>query len=288
MSNVYQIITDKVIRMIQEGTAPWRKPWGLPPGTFPISLTTSKPYTGINVMLLGLSGYDDPRWTTYHQAKELGGQVRKGEKSSLVVFWKLQEKEDPEDAERTRRIPILRYYNVFNVQQVDGLRIPPIARPEQRFTPVEEAETIIQNMPSPPNIVHGGGRAFYQPAADAVSLPPKEAFQDPHEYYSTAFHELGHSTGHPKRLDRSTYHEAAPFGSESYSREELVAEFTRCYLCHLSGIQNTQENSAAYLRSWASKLQENDRWLVITAAQAQKAASYILGQTPAPEVEDDN
>ena len=277
-SKVYDVVADRIIEALDKGIVPWRKPWSIPAGMKPQN-SQGRPYNGINSILLGMTTYQDPRWLTYKKAAEAGGQVRKGEKSMPVTFWKISEYENADG--EIKKSFILRYYSVFNIAQIDGLELPPleglIDRPD--VDPIAAAETIIANMPNKPAMAHdGGGSAFYIPLQDSIHLPPRNAFDDSGEYYSTAFHELGHATGHKSRLNRHGMETGiAKFGSAVYSREELAAEFTSAVLCHESGIENTIENSSAYIGGWISKLR-NDKSLAIQAAsQGQKAANYILG-----------
>lgn len=276
-SKAYEVITARILEALDEGIVPWRKPWSLPVGLKPQSIT-GHTYRGINAIVLGLSEYSDPRWLTYRKARESGGNVRRGEKATPVVLWKPVTRESDEGEDRT--FWLLKYYSVFNVQQCEGLELPAIdASVSAEFNAIEEAEGIIANMPKAPRLDHDGGdRAYYVPAYDSIHLPPRHAFQSPEEYYSTAFHELGHSTGHTSRLDRKTLVDVAPFGSPTYSREELVAEFTSTFLCHESGIENTIENSTAYIQGWARKIRSDKQLVVIAAAQGQKAADYVLGR----------
>ena len=279
-TRAYEVIADRIIAALDGGTVPWRKPWSLPAGIRPQSVA-GHAYSGVNAVVLGLSGYCDPRWLTYRKATELGGHVKRGEKGTPIVFVTPltveRENEDGQTEEKTIRF--LRYYHVFNVEQCEGLPLPQVGTPEP-FDPIAAAERIIANMPEPPPISHNGGnKAYYTPAADSVHLPPRGAFSNAGEYYSTAFHELGHSTGHRNRLDRHGLETGiAPFGSAVYSREELAAEFCAAFLCAQSGIQNTIDNSAAYIQGWAKAINRDKRLVVIAASQGQKAADYILGR----------
>jgi antirestriction protein ArdC len=272
-SAVYRLISKRIIDSLDKGIVPWRKPWSMSPGMRPHSVA-GRAYNGINEILLGLSPYSDPRWLTYKKALELGGMVRKGEKSSMVIFWKIIQKKGSEDT-----FPILKYFNVFNVAQCDDLDIPELEKPEQ-FNPVDSAESIIDNMPSKPTMLHNGGdRAYYRPSTDEIHLPLKTDFHTVNEYYSTAFHELGHSTGHGSRLNRHGLETGiAAFGSPVYSREELAAEFTSAFLCHMSGIENTIANSTAYIGGWLKALKNDPQLAIKAATQGQKAADYILGK----------
>ena len=280
MSNdkAYEVITARIIESLDKGIVPWRKPWSLPPGVRPRNIS-GRAYSGINTMILGMSGYQDPRWLTYKKATELGGNVRRGEKSTPIVFWKRLTKEMQDDRGEweTKAFFLIKYFNVFNVEQTEG--IPVLVNPDvKEFDAIAAAEAIIANMPNPPSISHDGGdKAYYRPATDEIHLPPRHAFADSGEYYSTTFHELGHSTGHKSRLDRHELETGiAPFGSPTYSKEELAAEFTSAFLCNESGIENTIENSTAYIQGWAKKIRSDKRLVVVAASQGQKAADYVL------------
>ncbi len=261
----YDVITDRIVSELQKGTIPWRKPWG-GPDQEPRNLQSRKPYRGVNVFLLGCQGFESPYWVTFKQAQGMGGHVRKGEHGSPVVFWKWLEKRDAETGE-LKRVPMLRYYTTFNVEQTEGIPYP---KPELRtFCPIQEAEGIVASYPNAPAVEHGGGRAFYVPSRDRIKLPLRESFHSDAEYYSTLFHEMGHSTGHASRLNRKTLTDAAMFGDHNYSREELVAEMTAAFLCGCSGIeQSTLENSAAYLRGWVRVLRGEARLVVQAAAHS--------------------
>lgn len=280
--NAYDRITERIIGLLEQGTVPWHKPWTAKTG-WPRNLITKKPYRGVNVFLLMSMSYESPFWLTFHQASELGGSVRKGEKSCPVVFWKpLKVKDDKTDEER--KIPLLRIYNVFNVSQCEGLKTIPAAEdiPVIAIRPAE----IVAGMPNPPVIKHSMARAFYSPSADEVGMPDRERFDSEAGYYATLFHELIHSTGHKSRLHRTTLVENTGFGSDPYSREELIAELGSAFLCGYGDIvDRTIANSAAYLEGWLKQLR-NDRTLIVqAAAQAQKAADYIIG---APAAENGN
>lgn len=277
----YDLITDRILSALDQGIVPWRKPWSLSAGVRPQSIV-GRPYSGINALILGLSGYSDPRWLTYKKAGELGGNVVRGEKGTPIVFWKKMVKEEESESGEKINKPfmMLRYYTVFNVEQCEGLDIPPFQVKEvDSFDPIAEAEKIIADMPNRPRMDYDGGdQAFYRPSTDEIHLPALEDFGSSEEYYSTAFHELGHSTGHESRLNRHEMETGiAPFGSPTYSKEELAAEFTAAFLCAESGIENTIDNSSAYIQGWASKLRSDKKLVIVAASQGQKAANYILG-----------
>jgi antirestriction protein ArdC len=270
--NVYEIVTGRILESLDRGTVPWRKPWT---AGVPRNAATNRPYHGINTVLLGMASYADQRWLTFKQANELGGHVLKGERSTLVVFWKQVEVADERDNESTRTVPLLRYYNVFNVAQCEGLNLPPV--PTNPVEPLATAQAIVANMPNPPKIAHNGGdRAYYVPRTDSVHMPALAAFHGAGEYHATLFHELSHSTGHKSRLDRGTLETPAPFGSEVYSKEELVAEFGAAFLCAEAGIDSTLDNSAAYIKGWMAKLQQDPKLVITAASKGQKAADYLL------------
>jgi antirestriction protein ArdC len=223
------------------------------------------------------------------QANELGGSVHKGEHSQIVVFWKVDQfpnadsesdSDEHEADEKTRRRFVLRYYRLFNLEQCELPqavldKLPKIET--HQHDPIKAAERIISGMPNPPEIQYAGSKAFYSPITDRITLPPRELFASAEELYATAFHELGHSTGSPKRLNRESIAEAAPFGSPVYSREELIAEMTAAYLCAAAGISPAViANQVAYIQGWLAKLRGDMHMVVMAAAQAQKAADYIL------------
>jgi len=275
MSNkVYEIITEKIISELDKGNIPWHRPWT---GTgYPKNLISKKEYRGINVFLLSCQGYASPYWISYKQAQELGGNVKKGEKSTMVVFWKqikIKDKEDNTD----KTIPLLRYYRVFNTEQCEGIENKvPVLNINHNFQSIPACEKTVQDMQKRPDIQHKDQRAYYNPSNDFVNMPKQESFDKEEFYYSVLFHELGHSTGHKERLDRKKFAEGC-FGSETYSKEELCAEMTAAFLCGSHGIeQQTIGNSAAYIKSWLRKLKDDVKLVVLAAAQAQKASDYIL------------
>lgn len=280
--NIYEIITARIEELLNQGTIPWHQPWKPGAGEHR-NLISKKPYRGINVFLLGCAGFTSPYWLTFKQAKELGGSIKKGEKGNIVVFWKwLFKEEEQENGEIEEvKIPMLRYYTVFNVDQCEGIpadKIPALDDNTNTLEPIEAAEQLINSMPLCPSISYGGNRAFYSPSADRVQLPALEQYDVAEEYYSTAFHELAHSTGHKSRLNRKEITSHNPFGSKEYSKEELIAEMTASYLCAVTGIeQATIENSAAYIQGWLKKLKDDRKMIVYAAAAAQKAADFIRG-----------
>lgn len=283
--DVYQEVTDRIVSELEQGNVPWRKPWRADVGQ-PRSID-GRPYRGINALLLGLSGYEDPRWGTYRAISKHGGQVRRGERSTMVVLWKPYDRTNRETGEREHAL-MLRYFNVFNVAQADWStplpalgKLSPLPADEIRDT----AETIFSNYNAGPAISYGGDGAWYRMSEDRINLPVPDSFESTAGYAATLFHESVHSTGHPSRLNRPEVGHSA-FGSEPYSREELVAEMGAAMLSASVGIEPDYPNSAAYVQSWLRALRNDKRLIVSAAARAQKAVDHILGTAPkAPESE---
>jgi antirestriction protein ArdC len=277
--DVYSIITERIVSQLEAGTVPWRKPWKAQNGGNPANFGSRKTYRGINWFLLSFAPYSCPFWLTYKQAAELNGTVRKGEKGTPVVFWNWVDSKTEKDANgKPKRVPFLKYYTVFNVEQCEGITWTAEKIEGTEFNPVTEAEKIVSNMPRAPKLGHGGDRAYYRPSTDSVQMPLAETFDTAGNYYSTLFHELTHATGHESRLNRKGVAEVAGFGSETYAKEELVAEMGAAFLCAFSGIENTIPASASYIQAWLGKLKEDAKLVVYAAAQAQKAADFILGK----------
>src|ERR1700680_2767741 len=277
-SSVYSIVTEQILKQLESGVAPWRKPWRTEP---PCNLVSSKEYRGINPFLLATQGYGSRYWLTFNQANKLGGNIRKGEHSSIVTFWKIgQEKlvKPADGTERKSRPFLLRYYRVFNVEQTQGIAEKlGLGNASPRTASIDECEAIVAAMPNRPAITRDG-RAWYRPSTDTVGIPSRSAFNSAEEYYSTLFHELTHSTGHTSRIGREGIEQLNTFGSDSYSKEELVAEIGASMLCGVTGIvPATLSNSAAYLNSWIDRLRGDSQLIVSAASQAQKAADYVQG-----------
>jgi antirestriction protein ArdC len=281
MASVYEIVTEKIIKQLESGVAPWRKPWTC---QTPANLLTQKEYRGLNVFTLASQGFPSRFWLTFNQATKLGGRIRKGEKSSPVIFWNIGDEQETNaqgGAKETSRAFLLRYYSVFNLSQAEGIDIPVSLLQETRTNdPIEMCEQLVTNMPNPPAFEQSD-KAWYSPTNDVVGMPARGLFHSSEEYYATEFHELAHSTGHAKRLHRENFDNPISFGSESYSKEELIAEMTAAMLCGIAGIeQKTLKNSAAYLKTWIARLKSDSRLLVSAASQAQKAADFIQGKAP--------
>lgn len=278
--DIYEIITKKILDQIEAGVCPWSKPWtGVLDGA--INYVSRKPYSLLNQMLLQKEG----EWLSFNQIVERGGKVKKGAKSGMVVFTKRVEytreetTDDGETTERVIRIPMLRYYNVFHISDVEGIETKIKDTDHKVVEPIKEGEKIIKaylnNNPHLKFEPKKSNRAYYSPAQDLVVVPKLNQYENKEEYYSTAFHELGHSTMRSDRCDRK---DGATMMREDYSREELVAELCAAYLCATAGMTSEKRfmNSAAYLKGWASKLKEDAKAIVWASTRAEAAAKYIL------------
>ena len=271
--DIYAEVTNRIIDQLEKGQIPWQKPW-IASGSA-ISRATGKPYSLLNQMILGRGG----EYLTFAQCQKEGGKIRKGEKSQMVVFWKFIEQEDEETHEK-KQVPFLRYYSVFHIDQCEGLTAKHTKPLAQTANPDATAERIIYDYLSREGVTlkhQEGDRAFYQPSTDSITLPLLAQFAETAEYYSTAFHELTHSTGHASRLDRLS--KTAYFVSEAYSKEELIAEIGAAALVNHAGLEtaNSFRNSAAYVQNWLKVLRDDKRFIVSAAGKAEKAVSMILG-----------
>lgn len=273
--SLYQSITDQIVAQLEQGSAPWIKPWHVD-ASADRNLVTHKPYRGINRLLLGMSsmaaGYSSPEWATFPQWKAAGGNVRKGEKATHIVFFKPCERQTVSETGETEResYAVMKGYCVFNAAQVDGYAMPQPVSPVTEFETHARAESTMTKTGAV--IRHGGDAAFYAPGVDAVQMPNKSAFLSPANYYAVAFHELTHWTGAKHRLDRTF---GDRFGDPKYAFEELVAEMGAAFMCADHGIQGELRH-AAYIASWINALRDNERAIFKASALAQKAADYLL------------
>ena len=285
MKDIYAEVTNRIITALEAGTPPWICPW-TDHTALPSNLATGKPYRGINILALSieaqLRSYSDSRWLTYKQAAEVGAHVKKGERGTQIVFFKMKEVGDEVEAddEQKRVIPMLRSYIVFNASQLEFLPEKFELRPTPAvWQPLGEAEQLLYETGAV--IHHGGSRAFYRPSDDIIQLPPETWFDQPDDYYAVALHETVHWTGHPRRLNRVL---GRRHGIEAYAYEELVAEMGAAFLCAHVGIPARLEH-ASYIDSWLDALRRDKRLIFTAAGAAQKAADYVLGETlsaPAP------
>ena len=287
MKDVYAEVTDRIIAALETGIIPWHRPW-IGVTDYAISYATGKPYSLLNQILLDEAG----EYITFNACKRAGGRVRKGAKAKMVVFWKLlpvnetdvegNVKVSADGLPITKNIPILRYDQVFNLNDCEGIEPRHPDEPLSNTQLIDEAEKVLTGYVARSGLTfrhEKQNRAFYRPSEDLIVLPLREQFKDPAEYYATAFHEATHSTGHKDRLNRLAAGDDAAFGSESYSREELVAEIGSAACLNRLGIEtsNTFQNSAAYIQGWLKALKNDKRLIVSAAGRAEKAVSMIFG-----------
>lgn len=284
-----QQVTNEVIAQLEQGSVPWQKPWtsyGLPK-----NYLSGRHYEGFNAFYLHYitekRRFTAPYFLTFRQAQELGGHVKKGEKGTPVLYWKIREERAGEDtdgqAEEEKEGPARKLvpfiWTVFNIDQIEGIDVAlPVAGERTELQVIETCQQVVEQYPLPrPHIGHGGTQAYYAPVSDRVQLPELKCFVSPHAYHATLFHELIHSTGHPSRLDRFT-EKASRFGDEDYSKEELIAEMGASFLSAFTGIREAVfENSVAYLKGWVSSLKDDKTMIIYAGTKAFKAASHILG-----------
>jgi antirestriction protein ArdC len=287
--DIFQRVTDMIVKAIEEGAGSYRMPWRTSGGfpNSPINAVTKRPYRGINVLILWATaqakGYKSGTWATYKQWQELGAQVRKGEKSANVVFWKFFEREEDSESEEksTRRAPMARDYWVFNAEQVDGYVAKDEASPTE-MERIESAEAFFKGLNI--KMEDGGNEAFYRPATDTVHMPPFIAFKEPLSYYSVLSHETTHWTGAPHRLNRDM---KSRFGSESYAVEELIAELGAAFLCGELGIPtDPRTDHAPYIASWLKVLKNDKRAIFAAAAKAQEAVDWMTRRNSTEDLEE--
>ena len=282
--DVYSRVTSQIVNAIEQGVSSWRMPWHTS-GKFafsPVNVTSKKPYRGINTVCLWAAaqakGYERGEWGTYQQWQERGAQVRKGEKATLVVFWKFAnnaaETDDDDMPKSGSRLLFTRGYSVFNAAQVDGYTAKPDAdTPIQQR--IERAEQFFRSITA--RITHQGNRAFYSPADDTITLPPFAAFFTPTDYYSTRAHETGHWTAKADRCNREL---GKRFGDNAYSVGELIAELTAAFtMAHLGLSSEPRPDHAQYIASWLKVLKADKRAIFTAASKAQQAADFMIQQS---------
>jgi antirestriction protein ArdC len=298
MSNkVYQIITDRIIRSLEGNKVPWQKEWTASGGV-PANVISGKPYRGINSLLLwsAMSAYGSPWFLTEKQALGLGGRVKSSQLKygSLITFWKVIQKDvvksdDSEDEEvQVEKRFVLLYYKVYSVTQCEGLKLPKrcLEAEKNQVASLPEPQVVFDNYIAANNLKVELGRPSYSPSQDVVRLPDRNAFISPESYYATAFHEAVHSTGHSSRLDRFKNEKSSYFGSETYSKEELVAELGAAFLSSQTKIDKPPvfDNSVAYIKNWLKVLKDDPRMIIFAASKAQKAADYVLGHKESADI----
>lgn len=277
--DIYRIVTDRIIEQLEQGVVPWQKPWS---GTYEgaVSHSTGKPYSLLNQLLLGKSG----EYLTFNQVQAEGGKIKKGAKASFVTFWKMYPvEEENKDGEIVKKVvPLLRYYKVFHISDCEGIE-PKLKEETHENEPIQSAETIIKEYTARENTLifkpSKSDSAYYNRNRDCIVVPLISQYTNVEEYYSTAFHEMVHSTGHKSRLDRFSDNEPVYFGSDDYSKEELVAEIGAAALVNIAGVESRKSfnNSTAYIASWLNALKNDKKLIVSAASKAEKALKYILG-----------
>lgn len=270
-SDIYQTITDKIIKALEAGTAPWVKPWASLGA--PRNAVTKREYSGINTILLAMTEFSSNQWLTYNQAKQAGGIVRRGEKGTTVVFFKpltIKEKSEIQGEDKEKTIPLLRSFTVFNIQQIDGLSekfTQEIAPQISNFEDNQAAEFLL----SQAEIQYGISRACFIPSLDKIQLPAKTEFKTQPDFYATALHELTHWTGHKSRLNRDF---SGRFGDASYAFEELIAELGAAFLCASSSVDGQLQHDS-YIASWLKVLKSDKKAIFTAAAAARKASEFL-------------
>jgi antirestriction protein ArdC len=272
--DLYIEVTSRILTELETGAAPWIKPWSATPGlNHPHNAVSQRPYSGCNVVLLWMKQFAVPRYLTFKQAIELGGNVRKGEHGTKVYFVKQLQVQDKENPETQRTIPMLKEYTVFNVSQCEGLPeriLDPQAKPPRNK---DQRDPLADEFLGLADIREGNGEAYYVPSKDFISLPAFAGFKNADNFYSTAFHELGHWTGHKLRLDRDL---KGRFGDRAYAAEELVAELCSAFLCAEFAFDGELRH-AGYIGNWIGLLKADSRAFFTAASKAQAAADYLRG-----------
>jgi antirestriction protein ArdC len=277
--DIYEMVTKLITDRLEAGVVPWHMPWKTA-GAMPRNMVSKKVYRGFNFWYLLSMGFERPFFLTFNQVQELGATIRKGSKSFQVVFWKMVEsREDP-----TKKVPYLRYYRVFHVDDVEGIdpkKLPSYDQHDQNFDPIGTCDRLVEEWKDCPTIQQNAEYACYVPSIDTVKIPNPRRFFKAEQYYSTLYHELCHATGNARRLNRHSKFPNHNFASADYSQEELTAEMGAAYLCGICGIENeTIDNSAAYIQNWLQKLKNDKKFVLQAASYAQLATDYILGITP--------
>lgn len=281
--DIYQEITNRVIESIEQGVLPWVCEWNAEGGDFclPVNFSTGEHYKGINIMLLWMAkhmgGFSSSHWMTYNQAKAKGGQVRRGEKGTGIIFYKTLTKEtdrfNSESGENEKDfIPMLRSFTVFNLDQINGVEAPEKVELTGGFNPLEEAEKIL--IASGVKFNEGGVNAFYRYSTDEITMPDRERFTNASDYYATAFHELGHATEHKKRCDALRYE--SKLKRADYAFFEVRAELTACFtMAGLGLVGKNIDSHSSYIKGWLEVLKSDKKAIFKASAQAQKAHEWI-------------
>jgi antirestriction protein ArdC len=274
MSYVHDQVTTKILERLEQGVVPWRRRWQVTGSAgMPRNYKSDRPYNGINVILLWLTelehGFRDKRWLTFNQVKAIGGSV-KGESATRIIFAGQGKKQRDDGEEET--YTCVKFYNVFNTEQIEGLTVEPEAETEPVEVKLTNVQAFVEAQAVP--IIHGGNRAFYSPNRDVITLPPQASFFDEEAYWGTTLHELAHATGHRSRLGR----ELGKRGSPEYAFEELIAELASCFVGAELGITPTFEDSASYLSHWCELLGKSKTAIFQAAREATRVAAYLRDQ----------
>lgn len=299
-NEVYSIISEKIANALESGTCPWHKPWSAKGQVY--MNRQGRPYSFLNSLLLMAQGKPEGEFITFDQCRKEGGKVKKGAKSAIVTFYKqlvvkdksltATEQADADNEDKVKTIPYLVYHRVFHISDCEGIEPKhTIEEVKNEFEPIAAAEELLANYLAANEGLtfaeDGGSRAFYDFEDDSIHVPMRSTFESIEEFYSTTFHECGHSTGHESRLDRPIKNR---FGDVKYSEEELVAEITAACAVFHCGINSDKafNNSVAYLQGWAEKLRENPKWFAIASARAEKAYKYLIGERESASNTEDN
>ena len=292
--NMYQEITNTVVEALKNDTIPWEKPWkaGCSMKNMPRSVATGKVYRGVNIWLTAMADFESPWWMTYKQCQDLGGNVKGGESSTELCYFKIVEIKDKTTKEVTDKYPILKSFRVFNLEQCE-LPKEALDKLDARLEKLDNDAIVNENevienaqklMDSyfkreKIEVFTGGNRAYYQPSTDRIQMPDMKHFVDSESYYATLFHEGIHSTGHESRLAREDLSKIARFVDEDYTREELNAELGASFLCGVTGIENKSvaSNRDAYIKGWLTKLESDPKAVVVASGKAMKASEFVLG-----------
>ena len=298
--SVGEQVAAQFIEIMKAGKLPpWASGFHRQYGFFPLSAISKKPYRGINTWILmgmgELKGYTDPRWLTFKQAKDRGGHIKGGEKSTGIVFWRMytpSQEDDPlslEEEDEPKPRFISRIYNVFNIEQTESVRLPEIKIIVAEHSPIEAAERVYNEMQNPPRIrFYPNGfedTPSYTPKKDEIWIPSPQSYEKIERYYKTLFHEMGHSTGHETRLKRALHNYSSFTHNNEYAWEEVIAEMCAAMLTIHCGLPDEEliENSAAYIQHWIEILEENPNILISAGQEAQKAHDHILEKAKEPE-----
>jgi len=284
--DIYTMITDRVIEKLKQGVVAWQKPWNT---ILPCNYKTRRAYNGINLWICLFNDFKSPYYLTFKQVTDMKGSVKKGSKGTPIVFWEFLKtsKVNADGVKEDRNIPLLKYFVVFNEEQIENIEFEKL--PENRVQDVSVLDEIIKNMPNAPRfeeIKSMVNVACYMPSMDIINMPPKEAFKSTDGYYGTLVHELVHSTGHGTRLNREGVTGRVEKGSEVYAFEELIAEMGSAFLCNMVGIVGNMDNNTAYIQSWIKRLQNDNSFIFKASKQSEMAVKYIKGEIEEKKIEE--